>query len=93
MRINARKRNHIEQFCSRKDDDNDNPLSSSSSKFYDHDKLSKQVLIWISQVDPAQKTNPDPVGVGFYRPEMLPVSSLFRRPEESSDDDDDDDDE
>jgi hypothetical protein len=67
------------------DDDNDN---GSRSNFYDHHKLSREVSIWISQADVDQKTNPDPAGVGFYRPEMLPVSSLFRRPDESSDDDD-----
>jgi hypothetical protein len=68
------------------DDDNDN---DSRSNFYDHDKLSKDVSIWISQADVDQKTNPDPVGVGFYRPEMLPVSSLFRKPDNESSDEDD----
>jgi hypothetical protein len=69
--------------------------NNNSSKFYDFPKLSQQLLIWISKVDPDSKTNPDPDGVGFYRPEMLPVSSLFRKPdgEESSDEDLDEDDE
>jgi hypothetical protein len=43
-------------------------------------KLSDRLLIWISKVDPQNKTNPDPSGVGFYRPELIPITSLFREP-------------
>ena len=43
-------------------------------------KLSHRLLIWISKIDPQNKTNPDPPGVGFYRPELIPISELFREP-------------
>jgi hypothetical protein len=48
-------------------------------------KLSSRLLIWISQIDPKNKTNPDAPGVGFHRPEMIPISALFREPEEEKD--------
>jgi hypothetical protein len=65
----------------------------SASGFRDFLKLSHRLLIWISKIDPEQKTNPDPEGVGFYRgTELLPTSSLFRKPVDFLDDDDEDDD-
>jgi hypothetical protein len=54
----------------------------SSSHFRDLPKLSHRLLIWISRVNQDQKTNPDPNDVGFHRPEMLPISGLFRQPDE-----------
>jgi hypothetical protein len=48
-------------------------------------KLSSRLLIWVSQIDPKNKTNPDAPGVGFHRPEMIPISALFRQPEEEKD--------
>lgn len=49
-------------------------------------KLPQRIVIWISKIDPNDKTNPDPKGVGFYRPELVPISSLFREPMDSLDD-------
>lgn len=56
-------------------------------------KLPQRILIWISKIDPNDRNSPDPKGVGFYRPELIPISSLFREPkdcleEESSDSED-----
>jgi hypothetical protein len=57
--------------------------------FHDLPKLPDRLLIWCSKiVDPENKTNPDPAGVGFYRPEMIPIASLFREPKDEADDDD-----
>ena len=51
--------------------------------FRDHPKLPHRLLIWCSKIiDPQQKTNPDPAGFGFFRPEMIPLSSLFREPKD-----------
>ncbi|CAJ1891387.1 unnamed protein product [Cylindrotheca closterium] len=57
-------------------------------------KLPQRIVIWISKVDPHDQTNPDPKGVGFYRPEFIPISSLFRKPkdDDSLDDSSSDDD-
>jgi hypothetical protein len=56
-------------------------------------KLSHRIHLWCSKiVDPLQKTNPDLQGVGFYRPELIPMASLFRQPPDGMEDDDDDDD-
>ncbi|KAG7345893.1 hypothetical protein IV203_004960 [Nitzschia inconspicua] len=63
-----------------------------TTSFRDYHRLSHRLLIWISKLDPDQKTNPDPKGVGFYRPELIPISNLFRPPAELDLDDDDDDD-
>jgi hypothetical protein len=54
--------------------------------FTDLPKLPNRLLIWCSKIDPQSKTNPDPSGVGFYRPEMIPIASLFREPIEETDD-------
>jgi hypothetical protein len=57
--------------------------------FHNLPKLPDRLLIWCSKiVDPQNKTNPDPAGVGFYRPEMIPIASLFREPKDEADDDD-----
>jgi hypothetical protein len=50
-------------------------------------KLPRNLLICISKIDPQNKTNPDPQGVGFYRPELIPISSLFREPKDGMSDD------
>lgn len=49
-------------------------------------KLPQRIMIWISKLDPKNQNNPDPNGVGFYRPERIPISSLFREPKDSLDD-------
>mmetsp|Transcript_5039 Transcript_5039/g.12029 ORF Transcript_5039/g.12029 Transcript_5039/m.12029 type:complete len:288 (-) Transcript_5039:134-997(-) len=49
-------------------------------------KLPQRIVIWISKMDPNDKTNPDPTSVGFYRPELIPISALFREPKDSLDD-------
>lgn len=51
-------------------------------------KLSQRLLLWLSRIDANNKTNPDPHGVGFYRPELIPISSLFREPSDALSDDD-----
>eukprot|EP00980_Cylindrotheca_fusiformis_P020972 scaffold7987_cov200-Cylindrotheca_fusiformis.AAC.1 len=50
-------------------------------------KLPHRILIWLSKIDPQNKTNPDPQGVGFCRPEMIPIGSLFREPKDDLSDD------
>lgn len=66
-------------------------FSSNNSRFRDYLRLSHRLLIWISKADSDQKTNPDPKDVGFYRPEMIPISSLFRQPADLELEDDDED--
>jgi hypothetical protein len=66
--------------------DNDD---TTTSLFEDCPKLPHRLLIWISKIDPQNKVNPDPSGVGFYRPEMIPISSLFREPKDEEIDVDD----
>lgn len=61
---------------------------SITSSFDYFPKLSHRLLIWISKIDPQNKTNPDPPGVGFYRPELIPISDLFRQPKGVVDPDD-----
>jgi hypothetical protein len=53
-----------------------------NSPFTNYRKLSCRLLVWLSKLDHELKTNPDPEGVGFYRPEMIPISNLFRQPAE-----------
>jgi hypothetical protein len=66
--------------------------AATKTPFRDYRRLSHRLLIWISKLDPDQKTNPDLQGIGFYRPEMIPISSLFRQPADLDLDDDDNDD-
>lgn len=56
-------------------------------------KLPQRIVIWISRLDPNDPTNPDPKGAGFCRPELIPISSLFREPKDSLDDSSNEDDE
>jgi hypothetical protein len=51
-------------------------------KFLELPKLSHRILIWCSKLDPHNKTNPDESNVGFHRPELIPIASLFREPKE-----------
>jgi hypothetical protein len=73
--------------------------------FHDRKKLSHRLLVWVSKSDAAASaserggditTVASRPGEGMYRSEMIPISSLFRKPKElmdlSDDDDDDDDD-
>lgn len=50
--------------------------------FTDHPKLPARLLVWCSRINAESKTNPDPEDVGFYREEMIPISSLFREPQD-----------
>ena len=50
--------------------------------FLELPKLSHRILIWCSKLDPHNKTNPDQLNVGFHRPELIPIASLFREPKE-----------
>ena len=76
----------------KKDDLLSPSTSTGDDYFFDYrPKLSHRLLIWISKIDPQNKTNPDPPGVGFYRPEMIPISDLFREPKVNSDISDSDD--
>jgi hypothetical protein len=77
-------------FGKKEDQDKDNESIKPSSGFHDYIKLSHRLVIWISKLNPEQKTTPDPKGVGFYRPEMIPTSSLFRQPKDILNDDSDD---
>ncbi|KAG7365564.1 hypothetical protein IV203_038768 [Nitzschia inconspicua] len=77
---------------SQQDDPSKKKSIMNTTSFRDYHRLSHRLLIWISKLDPDQKTNPDPKGVGFYRPELIPISNLFRPPAELDLDDDDDDD-
>lgn len=54
--------------------------------YHDRPKLSHRLLVWCSKLDPENKTNPDPENVDFFRPEMIPIASLFREPKELSPD-------
>lgn len=65
---------------------------SAQFTFFDLEKLPDRLLVWIS---PSQSR--DTSGISgdeefFNRPEMIPVSSLFRTPKELEDDSDEDDD-
>lgn len=51
-------------------------------KFLELPKLSHRILVWCSKLDPHNKTNPDQSNVGFHRPELIPIASLFREPKE-----------
>jgi hypothetical protein len=51
-------------------------------KFLELPKLSHRILIWCSKLDLHNKTNPDQSNVGFHRPELIPIASLFREPKE-----------
>lgn len=42
-------------------------------------KLSKRIILWCYPYDPAHPNEPDPEG-GMPRPEMIPLSDLFREP-------------
>ena len=44
-------------------------------------KLSKRILVWCYPLtDQHSATDPDPPGGGFPRPELIPISELFRPP-------------
>lgn len=43
-------------------------------------KVSERLLIWCSKIDPTNPVNPDAENVGFLRPDMIPMISLFREP-------------
>lgn len=54
--------------------------------FYEIPKLPDRLLVWVSKIEnPDAKTNPDLSGVGFYRPEMVPIADLFREPKGEAD--------
>ena len=70
--------------------------------FHDRKKLSHRLLVWISKSDAAAAASASEggdtkaasrrPGEGMYRSEMIPISSLFRKPKELmrlSDDEDD----
>ena len=46
-------------------------------------KLKSRLLIWVSKIDPTNKTNPDAPGIGFYRPEFVPTCQIFKEPQDS----------
>jgi hypothetical protein len=75
--------NHVGVINKSSDTRNNNP-------FTNYRKISCRLLIWVSKLDQDQKTNPDPEGVGFYRPEMIPIPNLFRQPAELALDEKDD---
>mmetsp|Transcript_14334 Transcript_14334/g.39980 ORF Transcript_14334/g.39980 Transcript_14334/m.39980 type:complete len:287 (-) Transcript_14334:112-972(-) len=69
---------------------------TATSTFRDRHKLSHRLLIWIGKSDAAASSEGGlsfSVTEGMYRPKMVPISSLFRKPAELmtlSDDDDED---
>ena len=76
--------------------DSKTPVATS---FQDRKKLSQRLLVWISKSDAAASASEggdnsaaSRPGEGIYRSEMIPISSLFRKPKELmglSDDEDD----
>lgn len=56
--------------------------SEEGDGFWDRPKLPGRLLIWCSKINADNKTNPDPDNVGFFREEMIPMSSLFRPPKD-----------
>ena len=75
--------------------------ATTTGSFHDRQKLSHRLLVWISKSGQATAASSSSnaasrLGEGIYRSEMIPISSLFRKPAElmtlSDDDDDDDDD-
>lgn len=53
-----------------------------NDEYKDRPKLPHRILVWWSKLDVNDKTSPDPENVGFFRPEMIPITSLFREPKE-----------
>jgi hypothetical protein len=43
-------------------------------------KLSKRISLWCYPIDKNNPNEPAPEGGGFPRPEMMPITSLFRPP-------------
>ena len=58
--------------------------NDSSNNFRQLPKISKRIILWCYPIDKNNPTEPAPEGGGFPRPEMLPISSLFRRPHPDS---------
>lgn len=62
----------------------DGKKSNKSRAFRQLPKLSKQLSLWCFPFDPQNPLAPNPDGVGFPRPELIPIASLFRQPNEGS---------
>ena len=74
----------------------DSGNTTPGGSFRDRRKLPDRLLVWISQSDAAAASEggskaPRP-SEGMYRPEMIPISSLFRKPKDFEDFSDNDDD-
>lgn len=72
-----------------------------AASFHDRKKLSSRLLVWISKSDAAAAASSEGretmvasrrPGEGIYRSEMIPISSLFRKPKELMDLSDDEED-
>jgi hypothetical protein len=78
----------------KKADNTETSQQSSFISFYDLEKLPYRLLVWISPSSTGTASCSN-IAVEseefFHRPEMIPVSSLFRTPKELLDDDDDED--
>jgi len=66
-----------------------NAKTKEAGSFHDRKKLSHRLLVWISKSDEAASASrggdmaaDSCLGGGMYRPEMIPISSLFRKPKE-----------
>ena len=59
----------------------DNEKKKEDAQFRLLKKLSKRILVWCYPLtDQQAATDPDPPGGGFPRPDLIPISELFRRP-------------
>mmetsp|Transcript_5148 Transcript_5148/g.12290 ORF Transcript_5148/g.12290 Transcript_5148/m.12290 type:complete len:283 (-) Transcript_5148:233-1081(-) len=75
-------------------------VSSEAVSFHNRTKLSHRLLVWVSKSDAAVSASEGGLdnkaasrpGEGIYRSEMIPISSLFRKPKELMDLSDDEDD-
>jgi hypothetical protein len=54
--------------------------SKDASYFRQLPKLSKRIILWCYPINKNNPTEPAPEGGGFPRPEMMPITSLFRPP-------------
>jgi len=66
-------------FNTSKDDSKESKQRASFKKY---PKLSKRIILWCYPLDAENPTEPIDGG-GFHRPDMIPISSLFRAPAES----------
>ena len=55
--------------------------SEEPSNFRQLPKLSKRIVAWCYPLDPDNPMEPNPEGGGFPRPDLIPVTALFRTPQ------------